>query len=987
MAALLVTMALLAQAPACSALTLMEQLDRFADAKPIPLVVAGYGMQTKASVPSADTSGKGWLPALQAIARAVSRPDDDARASWYIQDTYIPYRFGSLWTLAADQMWQLDLDLSGADMYSATNREDLVQWLVRTMDGAQLAKGGAAGLGWKDLKPDQQAILSAIVRDPLPVRVRQGKGEKDGWVRRESPRGTEWLHGSTLRFRVQFRDMGVAGGDGSFSSFDTPSASEAPVPTPETASDSIPGTSLRYRRAVPAKLKPGDLNFEATALNAPIGLRGVTTLKDVIAAAAKATHAPLLLSPEFDAMPVFIGDPALRSGDVLRALTFGMQGAWRKIGGAWLLAWDKIGRGAVTQWENESLRALRRELNAAKNATQNKDWPRQVLDRLPPDPDDALAPTREQAEILAAPGRDHPDTGTYYPPTLAFTALTPRQQAAFRKEFGYAEDQWQRTTFEGVKVEVTLSAPGVGESGLSSAGAILFLDAPTSAAEAAARQTGGNGSGAAVPAEDSIVLPEQMRAVAAPMLLRAEWPRLIEQMRRKGLNTLYVPVLWDGQTLFPSRYFPQPDAFHGHDVLAEILKAAKPAGIAVVGVLNTLAWRNPGGSAVHWLRKRPELVDVDILGRTRSAWATPENLPGPGAVGSDWAEDPAGWADDVQPDNPAVREKLLGLVSELRRYPALAGVALDHWMRLAGRDYEFPFPPLGYTVAERAAALDKTGRDPADIGALVTGDQPLVSWFPDPWEPDPGQELRAHDAFAAATYDADAALASDMRKALRQTWPNDVELFSPPRARLLPDGSQAAKITARMERPLPTADAVISSFPAPGKPGQYRWLPAPRMTTDPAANDERLARAANRIQRLAAPPEEGQKPLSGVVLDFTTAPDLLWPCLRLLANQSQTPALPAIAAHCPSPAAAARSSRLQVLRVVNAVAWLGDGADAADAGVLIEVRVGGFGIAGPLHVPVGVAHVPRARVVACGRMRVNPRVLHEHAARDILLDL
>jgi hypothetical protein len=680
--------------------------------------------------------------------------------------------------------------------------------------------------------------------------------------------------------------MGVADEDGSFSSSDTPSSSEAPVPNPETASDSIPGTSLRYRRAVPAKLKPGDLTFEAAALNAPIGVRGVTTLKAAIAAAAKATRQPLRLSPEFDAMPVFIGDAALRSGDVLKALTFGMQGAWRKLGGVWLLAWDKVGRGAVTQWENESIRALRRELNAAKNSSRNTDWSSQVLDHLPPDPDDPLAPTREQVKILASPGRAEPGSGRYYPPTLAFSALTPRQQAAFRKEFGYAEDRWQSIVFEGANVEVTLSAPGVGESGLSSEGAMIFLNAPANTPEAA--RQGGDGA-AAAPAENSIVLSEPMRAVAAPMLLRGEWSRLIQQMRRKGLNTLYVPVLWDGQTMFPSRFFPQPDALYGHDVLAEILAAAKPAGIRVVAVLHTLAWRNPGGSAAHWLRRRPELVDLDILGRTRRAWATPENLPGFGTEGLDWPEDPTGWADYVQPGNTDVREKLMGLVGELRHYPALAGVALDHWMRLAGSDYDYPLPALGYTVPERAAALEKTGRDPADIGALVTGDQPIVSWIPDLWEPDPGQELRAHDAFAAATYDADAALASDMLKALRQTWPDGVELFSTPRARLLPDGSLEAQVTARKERPLPSADAVISSFPTPGKPGQYRWLPAPRFSTDPAANEKRLARAAIGIQRLAAPPAEGQKSLSGVVLDFTTAPDLLWPCLRLLANRAATP--------------------------------------------------------------------------------------------------
>jgi hypothetical protein len=177
------------------------------------------------------------------------------------------------------------------------------------------------------------------------------------------------------------------------------------------------------------------------------------------------------------------------------------------------------------------------------------------------------------------------------------------------------------------------------------------------------------------------------------------------------------------------------------------------------------------------------------------------------------------------------------------------------------------------------------------------------------WEPDWTKAQQSRDAFAVTTYEADAALAKDLLAALRETWPHHLELFNPLESPLLPEGSTDAAVTIREKRPLPTANAVISSRPAPGRPGQYRWLPAPRLSADAAANAGRLTRAAIRMQRLAAPPPGG-KPLSGVVLDFTTAPDLLWPCLRLLKDSPAPPVAetPAATGFQPESAKASASS-------------------------------------------------------------------------------
>lgn len=879
-------------------LTLMEQLDRFADGKPLPLVVAAYGHQTRAPHALVNTAGKDWLASLQAFAATVSPAADRPPSTIQIQENYIPFQLGKVWTLAADRQWKLSLNLDGADMYAATSTEDLKAWLVHSMTSDQLVKAGAEGVRWDDWTEDQQVLFAALMRRPFQV-ANAAATSLFHYTGADAGRRAFPVARSTFRLRLEFPYLRLpTGNNGGGAIYQLPQ--DLPGIGFEWRSDVIPGTNVPFRVAESARLKPGDLNFDADALNAPIGIRGVTTLKNAVAAAAKATGQDLRLSPEFDKMPVFIGDASLRTGDALKAFTFGMQGAWRKVGSARFLAWDRVGRGAVRRWEEEAVRPLEQAMGRAKNAMVPSDANRIVIANVHPDPDDPLAPTPEQVRRLTAYGPRDPQTGEPSFEDLTFADMTPAQQAVVRgrikdsPQAAYSgvpsEEDMQRLTIRSLLAAATLEAPGIGTLRLGEMTELhRQFDVPPAAPPKPADWPPKD-----LPADGSLSLAPAMRAVAAPMLLRSEWPRLIEQMRRKGLNTLYVPVLWDGETLLPSRFFPQPDALRGHDALAEILSAAAPAGIKVVAVLHTLTWRFPGGSEVHWMRRHADWLDVDILGRTRRTWYTPERAPSGPGNGEDWAEDTLVYSDHVQPGNSAVREKLMGLVGELRHYPSLAGVALDHWMRTGGRNYEGPAPPLGFTLPERAAALQRSGVDPVDIYVIEPGNRSSFTWLPDPWEPTNGSG--SSDDFAAARYDADAALASDMLTVLRETWPGRVELFNPIVSWRfsgsrpgIEEGASTVSVTLRKHRPLPAADAVISSSPAPGVPGQYRWLPAPRTTADERPNAERFARAAVRIQRLTTPPAEGKKPLSGVVLDFTTAPDLLWPCLRLLANAPAAP--------------------------------------------------------------------------------------------------
>ncbi|HEY3266070.1 MAG TPA: hypothetical protein VGM37_04030 [Armatimonadota bacterium] len=853
---------------------LVKDLVQFAGGKPVPIVaVAAWDGAVERSGPPPSTAGKAWLPALQAIAEGASTPSDTA----------IPFGFGAVWTIAPDEMTVPSLPIGPFDPLTTLRADTLFPMVAASLTPEQMEKASAGGLTWNDWTVDQQRLLTAAFSRPgLSASTVSWAGGVPTSRATPLPGGALPIWRARVRLGLAFRYLRIPAADGGFGSGYYLHTEEPRLRFPSESMSPIgydPPITSHCRQT--ARLKPQGIAFGSAALSAPIGVSGSLTVAEVVKAAAAATGLSIKVDPHFAGKPAFVGDSRLRAGDVMKALAFDLSAAWRRIGRHLYLAWDMLGFAAFDTLLRETAEPVQEALRTFSASIARSGWVADAFQYVAPRAAARIGPTPEQVAALA---RVPPITANVInaedASTLPFSQLTSAQQAAIRAVMPPIEPgDLQRAVVGNLTIEATVQVPGLppmllGENGLAGIDAVFTAPAP-------AQNPKADWPPKNLPGEGSIRLPQPVRALAPTLLTRGEWPRLLEQMRRKGLNCLYFPVLWDGHATFPCKAFPLAPEARGVDLLAEVATRAKPLGIRVVGVVHTLAWRFPGGGELHWLHRHPEMVDVDAAGRTRREWATPERLRSPLYKGADWAEDPLAFSDMADPTLPAVRSRLLAFCAELRAHGGLDGVALAHWTRGAGQDYPGSLMPmLGYTIPARAAFLEKRDEDIAD-----TPLEPF--WRGRTWSPfgPADQRLVFSDTasqWRGLQWDAEIDLVDALEDELRKTWIAGVSVFYPYEAAV--PAPLAAK---RLE-----ADTLIAST-ASGK-GEYQWLPAPK-PVDPApgyiqtylgdelakANENRAARAAIRLQRLTGPSAAN---LAGVVLDFTTGPDLMWDALRLVAG-------------------------------------------------------------------------------------------------------
>jgi len=162
-------------------------------------------------------------------------------------------------------------------------------------------------------------------------------------------------------------------------------------------------------------------------------------------------------------------------------------------------------------------------------------------------------------------------------------------------------------------------------------------------------------------------------------------------IRRAALNTVVIPVFYDGRVIYPSRIFPQHAAYAGSDPAAVIIEEAHRRGMRAFAALDVLYWQRssePSPAVANhapWLERTPE---GRIIGD-----ATGE----PGAF--------------VSPCEPRVKSLLVELASELAARYDFDGLVLDY-ARFSRLD------SLGYADADRKLYLEEQRTDPLDIDPL-----------------------------------------------------------------------------------------------------------------------------------------------------------------------------------------------------------------------------------------------------------------------------
>jgi uncharacterized lipoprotein YddW (UPF0748 family) len=183
-------------------------------------------------------------------------------------------------------------------------------------------------------------------------------------------------------------------------------------------------------------------------------------------------------------------------------------------------------------------------------------------------------------------------------------------------------------------------------------------------------------------------------------------PGVMRTIRRSGLDTVVLPVFYDGRVVYPSRVFPQHDLYYGTDPAALFVQETHRRNMRAFAAVDLLYWQssdNPSPAVANhgqWLERTPEgRVIGDVVGRA-------------GAF--------------VSPCETRVKSLLTELASELASKYDFDGLVLDYarWSRV---DF------LGYADADRKLYLAEQQTDPLDVDLLgyATPENmisSLVSW-------------------------------------------------------------------------------------------------------------------------------------------------------------------------------------------------------------------------------------------------------------------
>jgi uncharacterized lipoprotein YddW (UPF0748 family) len=192
------------------------------------------------------------------------------------------------------------------------------------------------------------------------------------------------------------------------------------------------------------------------------------------------------------------------------------------------------------------------------------------------------------------------------------------------------------------------------------------------------------------PATSELVTP--IRGIwISPPSSSAVIPSVVRIISRAPLDTIVLPVFYDGRVVYPSRIFPQHEAYMGSDPAAITINEAHARQIKVFAAVDVLYWQSsndPSPAVANHPRWLERTAEGRVIGDAPGA---------PGAF--------------VTPCEPRVRSLLSDLMSEMAQHYDFDGVVLDYG-RWSGLDF------LGYADADRRLYLQEQRIDPLDIDLL-----------------------------------------------------------------------------------------------------------------------------------------------------------------------------------------------------------------------------------------------------------------------------
>lgn len=671
--------------------------------------------------------------------------------------SYIPFKVGSAFVVAPDSRDQANLDLSGASEFDLSGRGLLIDQILLAIPENQIAAlGSDNGIAVSSLSRDLQSALARAFRTPLKVMNRKpGSYKSDDGLQHASTdmedkgKLEDPIDWSSARLRAQLHLTGAMVDMKPYGSFISIPDTGLVFATEQDQQRNYRdrGVDLPLFDTVPNTYKPSDLTGKTFVQ--PLNYAGLWTVSEVVKQISKLTGLKMYVSAVYADEPVFIGSNALTVGEAIDGLRLGLTAAWRKLGGAYVLAWDRLGVQAVQMLAHESAEAASKAVKRRRRDTDaSTDWVK-LADNLGFDTSSGIALDADQRKkLFGARTSKSPSSPFLDQRRIPYTEMTPDQQAWIREaakndsvslpavdgqpevKRPFTDDDIKQSYLQGdLRVDVSVKIPDYGWISAASDWGQTSVSSWSIASKREKLEKGPEAVKRSVlddaPKElrDLIenpkpaVPPAPIRALMVPPLGAARLKVLADEMKRHGLNVLFYPVLFGGYATFDSKVFPPHPSLRGIDGWAAATAAMAPAGIKVVGYLHTLAWQN-AGDKTHYLSKHPEWMDLDVVGRPRINWfdAHPDAQLKAASLG-------VLAANYVRPQEPMVSYRLQTLVDEFSKKANAAGICFAEW-EPAGPEQNGPFsavstPALGYAFPDRLERLQKTGQDPVDT---------LVSW-------------------------------------------------------------------------------------------------------------------------------------------------------------------------------------------------------------------------------------------------------------------
>ena len=654
-----------------------------------------------------------------------------------------PQTFGNVTAIAPATTFQYNETPTDPNPFENMDANTLIPIFLGTLDDTQWKSlTGSRGLGLADLSTDLQRSLFLalfpqhqlkIAPNPMVTEsglrkmvedLQKGISPDDGVTQDLTDRlPVARLHlGLSAGFRLPC-DSGVPGKPRYVGAGDGIAAGSLPRyhfarSLKQDTGDRLFG--IRVRTRVPNSLKGGDLDWSLPALTKEVTVADAKTVNAVMSRIAAATGLEIMADRLIGkrTFTATTENGTASAGDLLKALAVCVSGTYRRVGSAYVLTDNQIGRAVLRQrWVDVEDQVNVLTAAASRDASRNASR-RHSASELPILPGVvAPSPGQIKAEALGMPGEVH-----NYP----FKDLPATQQDAVRQSAA----QLSATNkvmplgeplplLPETKITVEVSpALVVDVPGLE--GSLTFSEVDLSGylqpSMTAQVDTGTPASPPITvvpkPREPltTLVQPMPHRTVLAQPRTLAEVDTLIASMHTLGLNELWLDVFSDGKVrtaLLGEHESSIPD------ILGEALKVGAAAGIHVVPTLDLWLWGKDAPDAVRDRNMYGEdSIDADsrrmrISGeRNGETEAGAPQPPIPGRV-------------SVSPTSPAVSSRLKSLIKTLVATP---GIDAMIWRETDPAGYRVrdtgntaTIDDLGYTDDLRAGFLAQSLMDPIDI--------------------------------------------------------------------------------------------------------------------------------------------------------------------------------------------------------------------------------------------------------------------------------